>query len=98
MVADKKAMKLAAAFLAIANRYASPGWIEYLLWEVLEEKRDRPFKFLEPLSAEDMAVLAGMRDEVKIWLHWTDKWELVSIDDWQEHAGQTSADEVLSSL
>lgn len=96
---SKRTVQLAARFLEIANRYTAEGWIEYLLWETLEGKRDRPFPFLEPLASDEQEALRALRDEANIWFAWSNnRWAPVPIDQWRAHAEQRSAKDVCDEL
>ncbi len=96
---SKRNVQLAAQFLEIANRYTASGWIEFLLWEVAEGTRERPFVFLEMLPTEELAVLHALRDEAKIWFLWhNERWNPIPIDKWRAHASQRTANTVLDEL
>lgn len=87
------------AAVTLADRYTAPGWIEYLLWETLEGTRDRPFKFLDELTAEETKVLRRLRDEAKIWIVWdNNQWCQVEIDAWRKHAEKNKAEDIFQSL
>lgn len=85
-------------FIKIASRYDAEGWIEYLLWETLEGKRDRPFRILDPLSEEEMDVLRVMRDEVKFWLYWDQRWTMVEIGEWRTNTETRTSDDVFAEM
>ena len=96
---SKKNVQLAGRFIEIANRYTAEGWIEYLLWEVVEGLRDRPFPLLDPLPADELASLQALRDETKIWFYWQQgRWNHVPIAQWKEHASKRTANDVLQEL
>ena len=96
---SKRTIQLAAAFLQIANRYMAEGYIEYLLWEVVEGLRDRPYVFLDPLPPEEMEVLRSLRDEAKLWFYWGDgRWSHCPVDEWRQHASVCTAKEVMNRL
>jgi hypothetical protein len=96
MGASKQTIRQFAAALALADKYTAPGWIEYLLWETLEGKRDRPFKLLEPLAPEELEALRALRDEAKLWFFWeAERWNPVSVEEWRKHTSSVSADDVL---
>lgn len=95
----KRNVQLAAAFIELANRYNAEGWIEHLLWETLEGARAKPFLFFEPLTAQEMEILQGLRDEAQLWFLWQNgKWNPVSIDKWREYASYTRSEDVLQAL
>ena len=50
-------------FTNLVDSWSAAGWGEYLLHEVLEGKRDRPFKYLDPLPSTDLEVCQRLRDE-----------------------------------
>lgn len=74
-------------FIALVEEWNATEWAEYLCWEVVEGKRDKPFLFLPPLPESDMAMLRAMRDELRAWPRWyKGKWELFPIEEWRAHA------------
>lgn len=75
-------------FLVLLSRYCQEGgWVEYVFWEVIEGKREKPFKLLPPLDADEMEVLRRARDEGKFWLFWQDgKWFNTTIEVWRPYA------------
>lgn len=86
-------------FIALVEEWNATGWAELLLYEVLEGKKEKPFKFLPALSVEDAAMLANLRDKLKVWPYYVnDKWDLFPIAVWQEFAKETSADSVRERL
>lgn len=91
--------RLTAGFIELASRYNAEGWIEYLLWETLEGKRDRPFRLLDPLRKMEMDLLRSLRDDAQIWIFWQDgQWCHVSIEDWRPYAEITTADVLLEMM
>jgi hypothetical protein len=88
-----------ASFIALAEKYNAEGLVEYLLWETIEGKRDRPYKLLDPLTGEELALLINLRDVAKIWLFWQDgQWCNVDVEEWRAHAEVTPADLILTGL
>lgn len=88
-------------FIALVEGWNACGWGEYLLYEVVEGRRDRPFPLLEPLPAADLDVCRRLRDELQVWAYWDETagaWEVVSIKAWRAHAKNTSADDVRTAL
>ena len=88
-------------FIELVESWNASGWAEYLLWETLAGVRDRPFKFLEPLSEEQRAMLTRLRDEHKSWLYYdkpSDGWEVVDVTAWQLHARDVTADDIRTAL
>lgn len=88
-------------FIALVTGWNAEGWAEYLLWETLGGLRNRPFALLDPLTAEDMAVLRALRDELNVWPYWDaprKRWALAHVGDWKEHAEETSADDAIAIL
>ena len=88
-------------FTNLVDSWSAAGWGEYLLHEVLEGKRDRPFKYLDPLPSTDLEVCQRLRDELKVWPYWdgaTGTWDVVSINVWRTHMAETSADEVRNRI
>jgi len=80
---------------ALVEEWNAGNWGWHLLYETLEGTRDRPFKFLPALSAEDMALLKALRDDLKIWPYEiSGKLALVPIETWRLHANETTADMV----
>lgn len=85
-----------ARFLYLAINHPPGGGItEYLLWDTLEGKREKPFPFYDPLSAQDMAFLTQLRDELGVWPYFREdetkpateagQWLLAPIDAWRAH-------------
>ena len=85
--------------LRIAVQYTAEGWIEYLLWEVLEGVRERPFKFLPPLEEEDRLTLVCLREDLGQWFFWKDgQWYFLPVDQWAVHAKSVSSDDAIRSI
>jgi hypothetical protein len=86
-------------FIAVVESWNAGEWGCLLLWEVLEGKKEKPFKFLPALSEEDTAMLKTLRDELKVWPYFvTGKWDLFPIAVWREFASAHSADSVRERL
>ena len=88
-------------FITLVESWNAAGWGEYLLFEVVEGKRVKPFKFLPPLSAADLDVLRRLRDELKIWPFFdpsTGQWDTVSIGLWRLNMAETSADDIRDGM
>lgn len=95
----KRNVQLAAAFIALANRYEANDWVSYLLWETLEGARSRPFVFLDPLTPEELDMLRALRDEAGIWFFWQNmRWNPTTIADWRTHAATTRSEDILQAL
>lgn len=83
-------------FVSLVEGWNARGWGEYLLWETLEGTRDRPFRLLDPLTQEDLAVLHRLRDKLKIWPFWDpvdEDWVVGSVEYWRAHAREITADD-----
>jgi hypothetical protein len=81
-------------FIALVESWNNPGYGEYLCWETLEGKRDRPFKYMDPLPEADMEVLRRLRDELKVWPFYDaeiDQWDVVSIEAWKSFTAKTTS-------
>lgn len=81
-------------FTQLVDSWNAAGWGEYLLFETVEGLRDRPFKFLDPLSQEDLQKLRMLRDELQLWPFWDATipgWDTVAIKAWRVHATTTTA-------
>lgn len=90
---------LVSRFIALVEGWNAAGWGEYLLWEVLEGKRDRPFKFHDPLPEEDLEVLRRLRDEERVWPTFDGfGWETANIDEWRAHAAARSAKDIRDEM
>lgn len=88
-------------FIALVEGWNALGWGEYIAWEVLEKKRAKPFAFLDPLSAEDLAVLQRLRDELKTWAYWdvtASAWETVGINVWRLHAKNITSKDLRDAM
>lgn len=69
----------------------SEGWVEFLLWEIVEGIRTPPF-FWPPLSESLFHDLEALRDDVRIWPVWDGaSWGYVPIDEWIHRAAECSA-------
>lgn len=96
---DDQRARWEASFIALAEKYNAEGLIEYLLWETIEGKRDRPYRLLDPLTGEELALLMNLRDLAKVWLFWQDdQWCHVDIEEWRAHAELTPAYVIMNSL
>ncbi len=90
---------LVQRFIDIVTDWNNPGWGEYLLWETLEGRREKPFPSMDPLSAEDLEVLRRLRDDEKVWPSWNGVgWELAGIEEWRAHAATTSSKDVRDAM
>ena len=90
---------LVSRFIALVESWNVAGWGEYILWEIVEGKRDRPFAFMDVLPAEDLEVLQRLRDEEKVWPTFDGAgWELANIDEWRAHAAVTSSKDVRDAM
>lgn len=88
-------------FIALVESWNAAGWGEYLLFEVLEGKRAKPFQFLDPLPEADLEVCRKLRDELKVWPFWVADeavWDCAPIKSWRSVMAQTSADDIRSRL
>jgi hypothetical protein len=86
-------------FTALVDGWSAAGWGEYLLWETLEGKRDRPFQFLPPLPEADLEMCRRLRDELKTWPTWDGvSWKLADIDEWRAHTKVTTAKDVRDAM
>lgn len=90
-----------ARFVAIVSEYPpGPGLGEYLLWEFIEGKRPKPFPFFDPLTQEDVAALATLRDQLQVWPFFQEAentWMLSPVDAWREYARTTDYKRVVQS-
>lgn len=90
-------VRLEREFIQLAQKYNDEGLVEYLLWETIEGKRDRPYKFLDPLTPEENALLANLRGVAKIWVFWQNgQWCHADVEAWRVHAETTTAYAVMN--
>lgn len=87
-------------FITLAQSLCTEGgWVEYLLWETVEGKRDRPFKLLPPLTQEQMGVLRRLRDEAGLWVFWQEgRWCHTTIDVWRPYAVENNSGVIFNRL
>jgi hypothetical protein len=88
-------------FIRLIDGWNAAGWGEFLLFEVLEGTREKPFAFLDPLPASDLEVCQRLRDELKVWPFWVADervWDCAPIAMWRRIAEQTSADQIRARL
>jgi len=73
-------------FISLTKDLSWPGAVEFYYWEVLE-KKIQPSYIMGPPSEEAMDIFRLLRDEVKIWLMWSNEaWVVVPIEDWKQIA------------
>lgn len=86
------------SFMRLVEEWNSAGWAEYLLWEVVEGIRERPFVLLDPLTDGQMQMLLRLRDKHRVWVFWDperSQWMSTTIDTWRDHAlTMTSSDAI----
>jgi|HubBroStandDraft_1064217.scaffolds.fasta_scaffold216817_2 hypothetical protein len=88
-------------FIALVDKYGieEGGWAEFLFWETVEGKRDRPFKLLDKMPEEEMAVLRRLRDEAGLWVFWQDgRWCHTPVDVWRPYAQENTADVMFEKI
>ncbi len=89
---------LVSHVIALIESWNANGWGEYLLHEVLEGVRDRPFKLMDPLPEADLAVCRRLREELKLWVFYdgtTGTWETVDLEIFREFAKETTANDIV---
>lgn len=91
-------------FIEIVEDWNAAGWGEFLLYEVLEGSREKPFLFLDPLTEEEMGILRTLRDELAVWPTYVGgkkkcgAWELMPLKVWRIYAKGHPADSVRDRL
>jgi len=87
------------AALALADEWGKGGWIEYVLWDIIQGYREKPMFGMPGLTDEQLALLERLRDDHKIWFSHTKKgWQIVAIDGWRKHTENLRADDVARLL
>jgi len=81
----------------LVDSWNAAGWVEYLLFEVIEDQRKPPFWML--VSKDELAMLKRLRDKHKTWfIYIAGEWRSLPIGKWRELAAETSADEQREAL
>lgn len=77
--------RLVAEFVATAERFQSPGFIEWHLWETLQGMRKEPVGgFFGPLNEEERDILRLLH-EAGLWVMWkAGKWVPISVEEWEK--------------
>jgi hypothetical protein len=84
------------AAIHLVEEWNARGWGEYLLYEILEGKREHPFPAWVGITVSDLMLgaLCRLQTEHKVWFAWMKgRWRTVPIEKWITFAAALTADE-----